>query len=285
MALGAPERLECASRTLANGVSSCGGYALVYCELARAAGIPARYVGFFGIPEAGSHALAEVYYEGQWHLFDPTFGVFFYSLGAYDGSGSILSAEEIVTRRERPTLMQAVGIPWKENYVDERHYDVQPLLDPPTSHVLTYWSEKGRRITFPVAFGNDATISVPVKIDLISRSVFELGEATGKWLDTWLECIDNPGNGYFFLGGSCPTICHDVKISVPRFANVVARYVATPESTGTLEIFPLEGCFLTSNVINGLTTKFTFATNSPEPAFLLMSGGSYWIDTVRYELP
>jgi Transglutaminase-like superfamily len=86
MALGAPAGLECASATLANALASCGGYAMVMCEIVRVAGLPSRYLGLFGIPSTGSHALVEVHFGGGWHLFDPTFGVFFYSGAKWDGT-------------------------------------------------------------------------------------------------------------------------------------------------------------------------------------------------------
>jgi len=282
MALGAPERLESASKTLANRLSSCGGYSLVFCELARVAGLPARYIGFFGIPATGSHALAEAHFDGSWHLFDPTFGVFCYSREKYDGSGHILSAEEIVTEPTRAALMQVVERPWTLNYEHERLFPVQPLLDPPTSHVLTYWGERGS--IFPVAFGNDAIISIPVTVDLSGNPSFELGQATGKWLDTWLKCIDDPRDGYFFLGGTCPTIYHFVQVRAPANSRFEARYVSTPESTGTLEVFPLAGCFLISKTVDDRVTTLSLAANRENSAFLLMSERPYWIDMMRYSL-
>jgi hypothetical protein len=112
MALGAPAGLECASATLANALASCGNYAMVMCEIARVAGLPARYLGFFGVPSTGSHALVEVHFGGGWHLFDPTFGVFFYSGAKWDGTGRVLSASDIITSDQRPTMMQVVERPW-----------------------------------------------------------------------------------------------------------------------------------------------------------------------------
>lgn len=284
MALGAPPRLECASATLAGALSSCGGYAMVMCELARVAGFPSRYLGLFGIPSTGSHALTEIHYGGEWHLFDPTFGIFFYSQGAWDGSGHVLSAHDIVAQDQRATMIQVVEKPWAKDYEKQKSFAVQPLLDPPTSHVMTYWSEAGRRSMFPVAFGNDAIISVPVDVDLAEKDRFVLGTPTGQWLDTWLQCIDNPRNGYFFLGGTCPTIHHFVRIKVRPFTRVTVRYTATPESEGRLGVFPLCGCLLASNRVEGLVTTLEFDVNASDPAFLLMAEGNYWIDTLTYEI-
>ena len=282
MALGAPEALVCASDYLDGAVSSCGGYAMVMAELLRVAGLPARYLGLFGIPSTGSHALCEVYVDGGGRLFGPAGGVFFYSRPQWDGAGEILSTEAVMTARARPAMMQVVETPWRLNYEQEKNFPVQPLLDPPTSHVMTYWSENGRRGMFPVAFGNDAVISAPVDIDLRETHVHQLGERTGAWLDTWLKCIDDPRNGYFQIGGDCPKIHHCVRIKSAFPGRVRALYVATPESEGALQVFPLAHCLLLDMRVEGLETRLEFFVNGPEPSFLLTTPGAVWIDTLTY---
>ena len=137
---------------------------------------------------------------------------------------------------------------------------------------------------FPVAFGNDAVISVPLDIDLRSKRLFKLGEPSGKWLDTWLTCIDDPRNGYFFLGGTCPKILHCVRIRTVALSRLIVRYTATPESSGRLGVFPLAGCLLIGSKTELLETTFSFFVNSSDPAFLLMADENYWIDTAQYEI-
>ena len=52
----------------------CRDYAHVVCALARAAGIPARYVSGYApdVDPPDFHALVEVWLEGAWHLVDAT---------------------------------------------------------------------------------------------------------------------------------------------------------------------------------------------------------------------
>lgn len=52
----------------------CRDYAHVLITLARAAGLPARYVSAYspGVTPQDFHAVAEVYLDGAWHLVDPT---------------------------------------------------------------------------------------------------------------------------------------------------------------------------------------------------------------------
>jgi len=52
----------------------CRDYAHLFCGLARASGIPARYVAVYGAPvdPPDFHAVVEVWLEDGWHLLDPT---------------------------------------------------------------------------------------------------------------------------------------------------------------------------------------------------------------------
>lgn len=60
--------------TFARREGVCRDFAHMVCALARAAGIPARYVSAYGlgVTPADFHALAEVWLEDGWHLVDAT---------------------------------------------------------------------------------------------------------------------------------------------------------------------------------------------------------------------
>lgn len=45
--------------------------------LAAAQEIPSHYLNLMNYPKSQGHTVAEVYYEGKWHLYDPTFNVFY----------------------------------------------------------------------------------------------------------------------------------------------------------------------------------------------------------------
>ncbi|MFC1671929.1 transglutaminase family protein [Planctomycetota bacterium] len=61
-----------ALETLRNGTGDCSEHAVLFCALARSAGIPSREA--FGLavtwPSAGYHAWSEVYIDGQWVVVD-----------------------------------------------------------------------------------------------------------------------------------------------------------------------------------------------------------------------
>jgi transglutaminase-like putative cysteine protease len=74
---------------LSDQMGICVHHERVFAHIVEAYGLPVRDVGFQyheadGKPNA--HSTAEVYYNGGWHWFDPTFGVTY-----KDSSGNVLS--------------------------------------------------------------------------------------------------------------------------------------------------------------------------------------------------
>lgn len=74
----------------------------VFATIVHAFGFDVRDVGFnytdwTGVP--GAHSAAEVFYDGGWHFFDPTFGVFY-----QDASGTVMSIA--AARAGTPTAMK-----------------------------------------------------------------------------------------------------------------------------------------------------------------------------------
>ena len=65
---------DTAVMSLQKGGGMCRDYAHVLIALARAAGIPARYVGVYapGLVPPDFHAVAEVHIDGDWWAVDPT---------------------------------------------------------------------------------------------------------------------------------------------------------------------------------------------------------------------
>ncbi|WP_092915041.1 transglutaminase-like domain-containing protein [Agrococcus baldri] len=65
---------DSAVTTLQKRGGMCRDYAHVMIALARAAGMPARYVGVYapGLNPPDFHAVAEVFVDGDWWVFDPT---------------------------------------------------------------------------------------------------------------------------------------------------------------------------------------------------------------------
>lgn len=60
--------------TFATRKGVCRDYVHLFCGLARASHIPARYVSAYGVSvePPDFHAVAQVWLDGRWHLLDPT---------------------------------------------------------------------------------------------------------------------------------------------------------------------------------------------------------------------
>ena len=71
---GASDGVTTALDTFVSRQGVCRDYAHLICALARAGGVPARYVSGYspGVTPPDFHACAEVWLEDGWHLVDPT---------------------------------------------------------------------------------------------------------------------------------------------------------------------------------------------------------------------
>ncbi|MGD9603292.1 MAG: transglutaminase family protein [Gammaproteobacteria bacterium] len=285
IAIGEVERYKTSAEYIRDQAASCGGFAMAFSDLVRLLGVPARYLGAFGFSDpsygVGSHALVEVFYDGSWHLFDPTFGVFFYSRATYDGQGRILSARELVTATTWPTVMQVVAQPWLKNYTAARHHPVAPVGDSPTSHVYSYWNRKNVGMAFPVAYGNASTVSFPVRADLVQATEFVVGQDDRSHRDIYLESAARAAVGYFYLGGQTPASVHTVEIGAPARALVDITYVAQDDDAPPLSIFPLDGLHVVRVSRAGRATTFRVLLNGTRGLGLVHSlGRLYWVDTM-----
>lgn len=85
----------------------CDNVARLFVTLARAAGYPARVVALTHTDGANGHVVAEAYYDGKWHLFDPDHGVEYYLEDA-----SIAGAADLLLDQSPVT---AIEDPWRGN--------------------------------------------------------------------------------------------------------------------------------------------------------------------------
>ena len=98
----------------------------------------ARRVSFFGVPYQVGHSAVELFVDGKWLFFDPTFGLYFAAPGSPDIPLSIAEA-----RRQFPNVvaMQAVTEGWqgKPSPSMRWRYDeinIGDVAHPSNSHVL-----------------------------------------------------------------------------------------------------------------------------------------------------
>lgn len=119
--------LGTATKILQDGYAVCGGKAVVLQTLLRLLGIPTRTVELFNTPDSG-HDLVETYYEGGWHAFDPSYGVFVYSNPSYDKEGKIIGMHELSQHRSMGFIQSVTDILATGQYSNEsKSYGVKTL--------------------------------------------------------------------------------------------------------------------------------------------------------------
>lgn len=80
-----------ANEILAGQAGICGHAARVFAQIVSDLGFPVRSVQFsFNDPTPDGHIAVEVFYDGAWHYFDPTFGQFW-----KDASGNVLGISDV----------------------------------------------------------------------------------------------------------------------------------------------------------------------------------------------
>lgn len=80
-----------ANAALAAQAGICGQAAVAFGDIVSRLGFEARSVQFFyDDPTPDDHVAVEVLYDGGWHLFDPTFGLFW-----ADAGGNVLSIADV----------------------------------------------------------------------------------------------------------------------------------------------------------------------------------------------
>lgn len=86
--------------------AACGGYSYVLRGVLEATGARTRYVNLYNIPNQGNHTVVEFEIDGEWPLYDPTFGAYFTENGEADGHP--LSVQEVAYREQGRDLNDLV---------------------------------------------------------------------------------------------------------------------------------------------------------------------------------
>jgi hypothetical protein len=85
---------------LGNQAGICGDAALTFAAIVKRFGLQVRSVQFYYGPNGTwNHIADEVYYDGSWHFFDPTFGIF------YEKAGNVLSISDARAAND-PSLLR-----------------------------------------------------------------------------------------------------------------------------------------------------------------------------------
>ncbi|MDE2887596.1 MAG: transglutaminase-like domain-containing protein [Gemmatimonadota bacterium] len=278
-----------ATKIIREGYAICGGLSHVHRVLCRMVGLPSRYIGAFNLrPIMGSHAISEVYYDGKWHLLDPTFGLFFYSKKAYDGTGEVASFHDLVMAPDRWTPFKVVERPWIGRYDETvRSHGVTAveadyLKDRYRTPILDLY-RKYLAETFPIAYGHSDPVSYPVDADLSAQEEMRIGEADGNSSDV-LRMVTN-GSAYVgghYLGGAYPPGFHTWSIKTPGPCRLRIEYFSTQDNPPGLEPAPLKAARVVSVHMDGRRVVLELLALGPEVIVsVYCPEGTFSVDAVR----
>lgn len=173
------------SEVLKQGHAYCNGIALAFAALCRRAGLPARVNAFHNLEWMEGHNAAEVYYDGAWRFFDPTYGAFYFSQPVYGGAGYVPSLCELTANAAPRFGFQVTRRLWQGGF--DGTVDVQPIA-PDAKYgdypfTLAEFHERLFRGAFPVIPSEDAASSYPLDVDLRDTDEVWVGERDGMFMD------------------------------------------------------------------------------------------------------
>jgi len=257
------------SDCLEKGYSFCTGMAQAFVALCQRIGLPARVNAFHNFEYMQGHNCAEVYYDGAWHFFDPTYGSFFYSEAEYTGKGAVYGLRALLTQpalRQNAFMVLDTANLWSGNY--DRGAGIRPLAR--DFHYGQYDFNLGQLYdqvfskSFPVVFSSRVTASFPMEADLSQQDDLWVGKLDGDLLDMSGKQPNGQYSRYLGVltagptrfGGSADLITLKVRepglyrityhvlpgsrldgLSVVELKNVVAARTVPAEKTWAVELF------------------------------------------------
>ena len=103
--------------SLQSCTGACGEYGNILAALAVSVGIPGRLITLGNYPANDGHAVCELYHDGGWHLYDPTYGAYYTTADGQltiDKPQTVLSFEQLQQGMgDSPQVTCIVTAPWR----------------------------------------------------------------------------------------------------------------------------------------------------------------------------
>lgn len=103
--------------SLQSCTGACGEYSNILAALAVSVGIPGRLITLGNYPANDGHAVCELYHDGGWHLYDPTYGAYYTTADGQltiDKPQTVLSFEQLQQGMgDSPQVTCIVTAPWR----------------------------------------------------------------------------------------------------------------------------------------------------------------------------
>jgi hypothetical protein len=274
-----------ATKIIRDGFALCGGKSHVLVILCRKAGMAARYVGAMNMPEMRSHAISEVFYGGRWHMYDPTFGIFFYSSPDYDNKGYVISFHDLVSDPYRWTAFKAVPKPGKGRYDESaKAYAVTKLesddLEARDDDIPLDSYRKDVSEAYPIAYGSDDMVSYPIDANLLQSNSQWFGEVNEA--DDELASYAVRFSGSHYVGNGVPPAFHTWLIKAAPYSSISIEYYSVNTNPSRLVIVPLRAAKVIESKYADKKVTFTIQTNdSSAIVSVYCPGASFDVDAMH----
>ncbi len=279
------------SAVLTEGQAYCYGMARAFEALCRRLGFPARLNSVYNFEYMQSHTMVEVYYGGQWHLFDPTYGVFFYDREIYDGAGRIPSARELFSGSlsGQYAFMTCDSL-WSGKYVPGQ---VPKLLPADFRYrgafTLRELYDRVLSLGFPFIESEKHASSFPITVEMGEAPRVAIGAVDGAIEDVEgrRENASYPRyHGAAYLGhGITGSVFHTLTIKSAGPGRFKLTYHFLPGSQfDTLGIIELRDIIVEREEVEQTTRSIGFRLQSDEGVFLVFNRrGLAIVDAITVE--
>lgn len=238
------------SDCLKEGKGICTNMALAFVALCRRAGLPARMNSFHNFGLMQGHNTAEVYLEGGWRLFDPTFGTFFCAEEKVT-VGRTLSLRELSSApAARRFCFRVTDTLWTGKFVSSDLVEIVPrdYLCDVYGYSLNEFYDSLFAHAFPTVPDERTAASFPIDFDLREHSEVWAGMVDQK-TDDLFGVRDADGNwprfhGFSHLGKTRhATAFHTLTLRVPKPGSYRLTYHFAGGDGFELGVVELRGVF------------------------------------------
>lgn len=269
---------SCGSAQLQDGHGLCEGRSTALVSLCRRLGMPARKIQYRNIGSVtGTHVVAEVYYDGGWHLFDPSYASFFYSEPEYSGNGRIFSGRALIMDPNTRIHPKELDIT-KFTGVYSPYSGIRALTDTEAQTLYTVLFTR----SFPNQTHENGVGAVyPVEFDLIQRTHVDYGKLDGQTIDVYDAVEDGSYvryRGDMFLGATpARASTHLALFRLPEPGTCCLTYYFRGNALkNCLGVVELKGAMVISNLIEDVPGKagvwkwtVTFTAMETDPMLLV----------------
>ncbi len=184
---------------LGSYIESCGGYSNVLAALAATQGLDARIINLHNYPQNGGHTVCEIYYDGAWHMYDPTYGAFYTSTPENSVSPVVLSYEELSAGKGNSSNITCVVIA-PDRLVSQMSYEfLGPAIYEKANPKGVLSGENPMHYPLSISYTEGGTTIDSTQFDTSRQGISVLGTAYICYMQDWTINGLTPGEKYEFV--------------------------------------------------------------------------------------